>query len=78
MPASLTQQMLTQQLRELETDGVVHRQIFAQVPPRVEYSLSDFGRSLQPILHAMSQWGQAFLQGHNTDAHPNTEAPNKQ
>ena len=64
MPASLTQQMLTQQLRELEADGVVHREIFAQVPPRVEYSLTEFGRSLQPVLHAMSQWGEAFLQRH--------------
>jgi DNA-binding HxlR family transcriptional regulator len=62
MPTSITQQMLTQQLRELEADGVVHREIFAQVPPRVEYSLTEFGRSLQPVLHAMSQWGEAFLQ----------------
>jgi DNA-binding HxlR family transcriptional regulator len=53
----ITQQMLTQQLRELEADGIVHREVFAVVPPRVEYSLTERGRSLLPILNAMLEWG---------------------
>jgi len=56
----ITQKMLTQQLRELERNGVVHREVFAEVPPRVEYSLTDSGRSLQPILHMMCEWGKGF------------------
>lgn len=47
----VTQQMLTLQLRELERDGIVHRQIYAQVPPKVEYSLTPHGRHLEPILN---------------------------
>lgn len=56
LPA-VTQQMLTLQLRELERDGIVHRQVYAEVPPRVEYSLTEKGRSLQPILDMMLEWG---------------------
>ena len=52
----VTQKMLTQQLRELERDRVVHRQVYAQVPPKVEYSLTPTGRSLRPILEAMHHW----------------------
>lgn len=54
---SCTQRMLTRQLRELEEAGLVHRHVFAQVPPRVDYSLSAEGRSLQPIVGAMHAWG---------------------
>jgi DNA-binding HxlR family transcriptional regulator len=54
---SLTQRILTQQLRELERDGVVHRKVYAEVPPRVEYSLTDFGRTLEPALRLLSGWG---------------------
>jgi DNA-binding HxlR family transcriptional regulator len=57
MLPAVTQQMLTLQLRELERDGIVHRQIYAEVPPRVEYSLTEKGRSLQPILDMMLEWG---------------------
>jgi DNA-binding HxlR family transcriptional regulator len=53
----VTKKMLTQRLRELERDGIVHRQVFAQVPPRVEYSLTRHGQSLRPILELMSGWG---------------------
>ncbi|HWN30722.1 MAG TPA: helix-turn-helix domain-containing protein [Burkholderiales bacterium] len=53
----ITQRMLTQQLRELEKDGVISRKIYPQVPPRVEYSINKFGTSLQPILRSMCQWG---------------------
>ena len=52
-----TQKMLTQQLRELERDGVVHRKVYPQVPPKVEYSLTELGRSLKPIIAAMCRWG---------------------
>lgn len=57
-----TQQMLTLQLRELERDGIVHRQVYAQVPPKVEYSLTDIGRSLEPVLMMMLNWGIAYNQ----------------
>jgi DNA-binding HxlR family transcriptional regulator len=53
----LTKKMLTQHLRELERDGIVHRKVFAEVPPRVEYSLTRHGESLKPILKLMSSWG---------------------
>lgn len=53
----LTKKMLTQHLRELEHDGIVHRKVFAEVPPRVEYSLTRHGESLKPILKLMSAWG---------------------
>jgi len=57
----ITQHTLTQQLRELEADGVVHRHVYAQVPPKVEYSLTDQGRTLKPILIALRDWGEAQL-----------------
>ena len=53
----ITQKMLTQQLRELEKDGIVHRQVYAQVPPKVEYSLTPLGESLRPVVDAMCEWG---------------------
>jgi len=56
----VTQKMLTQQLRELERDGLVHREVYPQVPPKVEYSLTDAGRSLEPLLQLMCKWGQDY------------------
>ncbi|WP_414622267.1 winged helix-turn-helix transcriptional regulator [Calothrix sp. CCY 0018] len=57
----ITQKMLTQQLREMEQDGIVHRKVYAEVPPKVEYSLTSLGESLQPILNAMHEWGAKQL-----------------
>ena len=57
--ASCTQRMLTTQLRELEADGLLPRKIYAEVPPRVEYSLTERGRSLEPLLLALKAWGDA-------------------
>jgi DNA-binding HxlR family transcriptional regulator len=53
-------QALVLQLRELERDGVVHREVFAEVPPRVEYSLTGLGRSLGPLLQQMLAWGEHY------------------
>src|SRR5690349_11509315 len=58
---SITQRMLTHQLRELEADGLIIRTVYAQVPPRVEYTLSARGCSLEPVLMAMKEWGDANL-----------------
>src|SRR5260370_25733893 len=56
----ITQRMLTLQLRELEEDGVLQRQVYRQVPPKVEYSLTEFGRSLEPILILLRDWGVTY------------------
>jgi DNA-binding HxlR family transcriptional regulator len=58
----ITQKMLTQQLREMEHDGLVHREVYTQVPPKVEYSLTDLGRTLRPVLEAMHLWGVKYLE----------------
>ena len=57
----VTKQMLTQQLRELEADGVLHREVFPEVPPRVEYTLTEKGQTLLPVVDAMKTWGEAQL-----------------
>lgn len=54
---NVTQRMLTMQLRELEEDGFIHREIYPQVPPKVEYSLTDLGRTLEPVVMALKRWG---------------------
>ncbi len=61
MVKGCTQRMLTLQLRELERDGVVKRTVYAEVPPKVEYSLTEFGRSLEPILLLMREWGDDYI-----------------
>ena len=57
----VTQKMLTQQLRELEADGLVRRKVYAEVPPRVEYSMTEYGKTLNPILCAMADWGELHI-----------------
>ena len=56
-----TPKMLTQQLRELEKDGLVERHVYPVVPPKVEYELTDFGQTVLPILDAMCVWGREYL-----------------
>jgi DNA-binding HxlR family transcriptional regulator len=65
---NVTQRMLTHQLRELEADGLIIRTVYAQVPPRVEYSLSARGRSLEPVLMAMKEWGDTNLASQEAQA----------
>jgi DNA-binding HxlR family transcriptional regulator len=55
-----TQQMLTMQLRELEQAGILHRHVYPQVPPKVEYSLTELGRSIEPVLRQMCSWGEWY------------------
>lgn len=58
---NITQKMLTQQLRELEKDGVIDRIVYNQVPPKVEYELSEYGHSLESILTALCTWGDNHI-----------------
>jgi DNA-binding HxlR family transcriptional regulator len=62
MLRSISKQMLTTQLRELESDGIIERKIYAEIPPRVEYFLTPKGQSLLPIIALMKDWGQHHLQ----------------
>ncbi len=57
----ITERMLTNQLRELEADKIVSRKVYAEVPPRVEYSLTTYGKTLQPIMVAMRDWGAEHM-----------------
>ncbi len=57
----ISKQMLTKQLRELEADGILSRTIYAEIPPRVEYNLTDLGQSLLPIIKSMKQWGEHHM-----------------
>jgi len=68
--STVTQKMLTQKLRELEANGLVHREVYAEVPPRVEYSLTELGQSVVPILQLMCQWGKDYLQTTEGDKQP--------
>ena len=64
-----TPKMLTQQLRELESQELIHREVYPVIPPKVEYSLTDLGKSLIPVLVAMRDWGSAYLR--QRDVEPN-------
>lgn len=63
-----TPKMLTQQLRELEADGLVAREVYPVVPPKVEYSLTELGRSIRPVLEAMYGWGTGYLHSKGLEA----------
>ena len=64
---SVSQKVLTQQLRAMEEDGLVHREVYAEVPPRVEYSLTELGESLKPILDTMLNWGIDYKEKRTTE-----------
>ena len=66
--SSATPKMLTQQLRELEARELIYRQVYPVIPPKVEYSLTDLGRSLLPILVAMRNWGAEYLKSRNLNS----------
>lgn len=68
----ISQKVLTSNLRDMEENGLVHRRVYAEVPPRVEYSLTQTGESLKPILDAMKEWGDEYRQLVGT--HENKEA----
>ena len=57
----VSERMLTQQLRELEEDGIVHREVYPEVPPKVEYSVTEYGKTLRPITEVMCEWGQRHM-----------------
>ena len=65
-----TQKVLTDQLRELEMDGIIRRELFGEVPPRVEYSLTEVGRDLLPMILALCEWSQKHILGTEPDFEP--------
>lgn len=62
---SVSQKVLTAQLRDMEEKGLVNRKVYAEVPPRVDYTLTELGRSLKPILDAMQNWGEEYKAKNN-------------
>lgn len=63
----ITQKTLTQQLREMERDGLIRRQVYAEVPPRVEYSLTPLGESIRPIFDVLCKWGKEYQKQHSVE-----------
>ncbi len=63
----ISQKMLTQSLKQLEADGLVSRRVYPEVPPRVEYSLTTTGKSLQPVIKALNDWGTEYIQNSDPD-----------
>ena len=66
--SNATPKMLTQQLRELETHKLIHREVYPVIPPKVEYSLTETGESLIPVLQAMRDWGAGYLRTKNMES----------
>ena len=60
-----TDKVLSQQLKELESDGLINKKIYPEVPPRTEYTLTEFGKSLFPVLNAMCDWGKEYIKENN-------------
>lgn len=58
----ISQRMLTRQLRELEKDGIIHRKIYNEIPPKVEYSMTEFGCTLKPIIISIRDWGEEYIE----------------
>ena len=79
--AGISQKMLTQSLHEMTADGIVQRQAFPEVPPRVEYRLTELGQSMDPIFKAMHNWGKQYLASHpekrRTNKQPETDFAQK-
>lgn len=67
MISNATPKMLTQQLRELEAQNLIHREVFPVIPPKVEYSLTELGKSVMPVLQAMRVWGTEYLRSKNLE-----------
>lgn len=63
----ISQKMLTQQLRQLERDGLIARKVYAEVPPKVEYSLTELGESLKPVFDSIAGWGLQYLSARKSD-----------
>ncbi len=59
--SGITQKMLTQELRELEKDGLVLRTVYPEIPPRVEYTITEYGKTLEPVLQMMCNWGERHI-----------------
>ncbi|MCW3061099.1 MAG: transcriptional regulator, HxlR family [Capsulimonas sp.] len=73
--SNVTPKMLTQELRQMEANGLIHREVYAQVPPKVEYSLTPLGMSLRPVVEAMIEWGRQHemeMDGSFTPCTPNS------
>ena len=67
---NVSQKVLTSNLRQMERDGLVHRKVYAEVPPRVEYSLTETGKSLKPVINALRAWGISYQASHGNQKHP--------
>jgi|HigsolmetaAR203D_1030402.scaffolds.fasta_scaffold07142_2 Predicted transcriptional regulators len=73
----ITRKMLTEQLRELERDNLIIRTVYQQVPPKVEYSLSDYGKTFIPVMQAMAQWGLVHRERREANMTTKTTSPKK-
>lgn len=65
--AGISQKMLTDSLRSMEADGIITRTVYPEVPPRVEYALSELGESMRPVIKSMEEWGKAYKQNNQEE-----------